>query len=97
MSIDARGETTSKVSRGRPQGGFLGLLRIAALIAAPAGAAGSAGWMLRAGHRSDSRILLAVFGIWVLSPFMALVLASVVSKRWPVLTRVSLHSRIAST
>ena len=92
MSINGRGESTSEVSRGRPEGGFLGLLRAAALIAVLAGAAGSFGLMLHAGRRNDSRILLVLFTIWVLSPFVALVLADVVSKRWSVLTRATLHS-----
>jgi hypothetical protein len=47
--------------------------------------------MLIAGHRNDSRILLALFAIWVLSPFVALVLANLISKRWSVLTRATLH------
>jgi len=82
---------TSKVSLGRPESGFLGLLRAAALIALPAGAAGSVGLMLHAGRRNNSRILLLLFALWVLSPFMALVLASVVSKRWSVYTRATLY------
>src|ERR1017187_6810870 len=92
MSINGRGEMASKVSRGRPEGGFLGLLRAAALIAVLAGAVGSVGLMLHAGRRNDSRILLVLFALWVLSPFMALVLANVVSKRWSVLTRATLYS-----
>jgi len=92
MSLNGRGESTSEVSRERPERGFLGLLRAAALIAVLAGAAGSLGLMLHAGRRNDSRILLVLFTIWVLSPFVALVLAHVVSKRWSVLTRATLHS-----
>jgi hypothetical protein len=68
------------------------LLRAVALIGVVAGAVGSVGLMLRAGHRNPSRLLLALFAIWVLSPFVALVLANVVSKRWSVLTRATLHS-----
>ena len=64
------------------------------LNAVVAGAAGSVGLMLRVGHRSDSSLLLVLFAIWVLSPFMALVLANMVSKRWSVLTRATLHSVI---
>jgi hypothetical protein len=92
MSINGRGEWTSEVNRGKPECGFLGLLRAAALLAVLAGAAGSFGLMLHAGRRNDSRILLVLFTIWVLSPFVALVLADVVSKRWSVLTRATLHS-----
>ena len=91
MSINGRGEMTSKVSLGRPEGGFLGPLRAAALIAVLAGAAGSVGLLLRAGQRSP-RLLLVLFLIWVLAPFVALVLAHVVSKRWSVLTRATLYS-----
>ena len=91
MSINGRDEMTSKVSRERPEGGFLGRLRAAALIAVVAGAVGSVGLMLRVGYHNPSRILLLLMTTWVLSPFMALVLADVVSKRWSVLTRTTLH------
>jgi hypothetical protein len=82
---------TSNVSRGRPASGFLGLLRAVAMIAVLAGAGGSIGLMLRVGHRNNSRVLLVLFGIWVLSPFVALVWANLVSKRWAVLTRTTVY------
>ena len=69
----------------------LSVLRTAALIALSAGAVGSLGFMLLAGHRNPSRILLALFAIWVLSPFVALVLADIVSKDWSVFTRATLY------
>jgi ABC-type transport system involved in multi-copper enzyme maturation permease subunit len=71
--------------------GVLGFLRGAALIAALAGGAGSIGLMIRAGHRNPSLILIVVFALWVLSPFTALVWATVASARWPVLTQASLY------
>ena len=89
MSIDERGQ--SNVNWGSPERGFLGRLRAAALLAVLAGAGGSAGLMLRACWHNDSRILLVLMAIWVLSPFMALVWASGVSKRWSVPTRASLY------
>jgi hypothetical protein len=92
MSINGRGEMTSKVSRRTTEGGFLGLLHSAALIAVLAGAVGSDGLMLRAGYRNPSRLLLVLFALWVLSPFIALVLANMVSKRWSVLTRATLYT-----
>jgi predicted dienelactone hydrolase len=74
--------------------GFLGLLRASARITVLVGAAGSVGLMLWAGRRNESRILLVLFALWVLSPFVALVLANVASKRWSVVSRAALHSVI---
>ena len=88
MSINGRGDMTSNVSRR----GVLAFLRATALIVVLAGAVGSVGLMLHAGRRNPSRLLLVLFALWVLSPFVTLVLASVVSKRWPVLTRATLYS-----
>jgi hypothetical protein len=80
----------------KPQGNnsddrFLGLLHVVALAAVVAGAVGSAAFMLWVGHRNPSRLLLTLFVIWDLSPFVALLLADIVSKRWSVITRVTLH------
>jgi ABC-type transport system involved in multi-copper enzyme maturation permease subunit len=69
---------------------FLGRLRAAAVIAALAGVVGSAGFLLRAGQRTP-RLLLAVMALWVLSPFVALVLANVYSQRWSVPMRATLY------
>jgi hypothetical protein len=91
MSTSGLGESTSKPSRGRSDGGFLGPLRAVALIAVVAGALGSVGLMLWVGHRNPSRLLLVLFTIWDLSPFIALVLTDIVSKRWSVLTRATLY------
>ena len=92
MSIEDRGEITSKASRAWPERRFLGLLRRATLIAVLARAAGSLGLMFYAGRRQNSRILLLLFAIWVLSPFIALLWANVVSKCWSILTRATLYS-----
>src|SRR5213593_1516455 len=90
MSIDGPGEITSTGSRGRSDGGFLGLLHAVARIAVVAGAAGSVGLTLRAG-RSTPRLLLVLFVVWVLSPFAVLAWANMVSKRWSVPTRATLY------
>ena len=81
-------QVTPNKSRGR----FLGMLRVAALIAALAGTVGSLGLTLHAGRHNSSRILVALFAVWVLSPFVALVWANVVSARWAVLTRATLYT-----
>jgi hypothetical protein len=82
---------TSEISRGRTDGAFLGLLQTAALIVVLIGALGSVAFTLLAGHRNPSSFLIFLFLIWVLSPFVALVFATFISKSWSVLARGTLH------
>jgi hypothetical protein len=89
MGIDGPGEISFKAIGERPSDGFFDLLRAVGLIAVVAGAAGSVGLMLRAGRRTP-RLLLVLFVIGVLSPFVALAWANLISKRWSVLTRATL-------
>jgi hypothetical protein len=70
---------------------MLGRLRAVAVIAALAGAVGSAGFLLRAGQRTP-RLLLAMMALWVLSPFVALLLANAYSQRWSAPMRATLYS-----
>lgn len=65
-------------------------MRLAALTAIVLGTLGSLGLFLRAGQRTP-RFLLVLMGVWVFTPFVALAWANVVSKRWPSLTRATLH------
>ena len=90
MSTHGSGVTTSTSSQERPGSGFLGLLRTVALVAVVAGSAGSVGLMFRASQHPP-RVLLVLFTIWVLSPFVALLWAILVSKRWSVATRMTLY------
>jgi hypothetical protein len=62
-----------------------------ALIVVLAGAAGSLGLMFNAGRNQKSIFLIALFTIWVLSPFIALLVANVISKRWSIPTRAMLY------
>ena len=79
-------------ARGRSEGGILAGLRTAAVVAVLAGGVCSIGLMLRSGRRNSSIILLVIiFAIWVLSPFVALAWAGVVSRRWPAPTRAALY------
>jgi hypothetical protein len=64
-------------------------LRAAALIAVVAGAAASIGFMLVVGHRQA--LLTVLFTLWVLAPFVAAVLADLVSKASPVPARATLY------
>ena len=81
---------TSTASRELPESGFLRVLRGASLVAVVAGAGGSLALMLRAGRHQQSRILILLFAVWVLSPFLAGVLAHIASERWSILTRKTL-------
>ena len=91
MTVNGSDEIASNESQGKPEARFLSVLRAAAAIALLVGAVGSVGLILRAGHRNPSRLLIILFTFWVLSPFMVLVLANVVSKRWSVLNRATLY------
>lgn len=82
---------SSRVSGRKPDSGFLAFLRTAAVTAMLAGAGGSLGLMLYAGRHQNSRILLLLFAVWVLSPFVAAVMADAVSKRLPILARATMN------
>lgn len=69
----------------------LGVVRVAALTALSLGAVVSIGFMLHAARRQQSRVLLLLFGVWVLSPFVAAAVGIMVSKRWSVVTRAALY------
>ena len=83
---------TSEVAPGKTDGGSLRLLRTAALAAVLIGAVGSVGFTLRAGQRNPSRLLIALFVLWVLSPFIAMLFGSFLFKDWQALTRRTLQS-----
>src|SRR5437868_11567600 len=66
-------------------------VKIIALIVVLIGAVGSLVLMFNAGRNQQSILLIALFTIWVLSPFIALMVANVISRRWSILTRVTLY------
>jgi len=69
---------------------FLVALRWFALSGAIAGAVGALVFMRRAGRHSPA-ILLAMFAIWVTSPYLGLIWGCTVSKRWSVPARAMLY------
>ena len=73
-----------------PTGNRGGVLHAVALPTMVVGAVASIVLMLRAGH--PPVFLRVLFAIWVLSPFVALFAANMVSKRWSVTTRATLDS-----
>ena len=85
------GEMTAEPRRVEPARGFLAFFRAAALIAVAVGAVGSLALMFYTGRRNNSRILMTLFTLWVLSPFVAAVLADRASKTWSVIPRATLH------
>ena len=89
--MDFRGDITSRASSEQPESGFRSLLRGSALVAVAVGALGSVAFTLRAGHRNKSLLLMALFVVWVLSPFAVLVWSHLLSKRWSAITRITLH------
>jgi hypothetical protein len=69
----------------------LNFLRILALIVMSGGAIGSLCFMFNAGRNQSSVILITLFTAWLLSPFIGLLIAERISKRWTVLTRLTLY------
>jgi hypothetical protein len=69
----------------------LHLLRMAALVIASIGAVGSLYFMFNTGREQHSVVLLALFTGWVLSPFVGLFVATMISKNWAAITRASLY------
>src|ERR1700693_2404625 len=67
-------------------------LRTTAITAAVIGAAGSVGLMLRVGRHNNSQLLLILFALWILLPFLGFLLAGQISTRWSILSRVTLYS-----
>jgi hypothetical protein len=86
---------TRKVGEATPEPRFLRVLHQAAAVALVAGAAGSVGLLLHAGQRINSpRLLMGLFALWVLSPFVLFVVADVVSNEWSAITRATLYGVI---
>lgn len=69
----------------------LTLLRTIAITMVLVGALGSLAWTLHAGHKNNSVLLVVLFGSWVLSPFIAFLVANKISMHWNVITRMTLY------
>ena len=67
------------------------LLRTIAAVAVSAGAVGSLALMFHAGRNNRSVILITLFFIWVVSPFIGVLVANVFAKRWSNLFRMILY------
>lgn len=69
----------------------LSLLRTVALVVVLVGVAGSLSLVLYNGRANKSVLLIALFVTWVLSPFITLLIADKVSKRWTDSARKALY------
>jgi hypothetical protein len=80
-----------KIRPGPPEPGLRGILRAVALAALLAGTLGSVALTFYAGRTSSSNLLLSLFLIWVVSPFVGAVLARAVAKHWEAFARTTLY------
>jgi hypothetical protein len=71
--------------------GSVAPLRVVALVTVAGAAVASLALMLYVGRRNPSVLLMALFAIWVLSPFVVLAVANIISRRWSVATRATLY------
>ena len=69
----------------------MSVLRTSARVAVLIGAVGSVGLTLYAGRQNPSNLLMVAFAIWVLSPFVLIILVDSASIRWPFLSRPVLN------
>jgi hypothetical protein len=68
-----------------------GLVRSLALGVATAGALGSLAFTLQAGGQNVSVIRMLLFSVWVLSPFILLIIFCMRSGSWSSRSRISLY------
>jgi hypothetical protein len=66
-------------------------MRTVAVVVVLAGIAGSISLVIYNGRHNKSILLIALFIAWVLSPFIALLIADKVSKRWTDATHKTLY------
>lgn len=71
--------------------GFRGRLRMTALIVVVFGAIGSIGLFFHA-IKHPPLVILVLFVVWILAPYVVLIWGTVISKRWTALTRTTLYS-----
>jgi len=69
----------------------INLLRITAMIIMAIGAIGSLYIMFNASRNQKSILLIALFTVWVLSPFIGFFLTMKISNRWTTAARTSLY------
>ncbi len=91
MSMNDSMQSTGTADKEGQDPGFLGPLRALALFLLTAGAVGSVSAELWVGHRNRSPVLIAIFTIWVLAPFIALQWAGIASRSRSNIFRTTLY------
>ena len=81
-----------KVYTGKTDNKPIKLFHKIAVLAVLAGAGSSLGFTIYTGRHNSSFILILLFAGWVVSPFIALLLVNVVTRRWSLLERLTLYS-----
>ena len=66
-------------------------LRAVTLVAAVVGAVGAIVFVLRVGHRNKSIILVAMFVIWDVAPFVGLLWAHRAARAWASISQTALY------
>lgn len=90
MEINDINPTSKYTSNLTPKKETSTFLQYLALIMLFIGAIGSLGFMYH-GRHNNSFLLVGLFTIWVLSPFIILLIANIAFKSWSYLTRVTIY------
>jgi hypothetical protein len=75
----------------KPEAGILLRTRPFAIFACVAGAGASLLFMYQVGHRNPSFVLMLLFTVWVVSPFIALLVGATLSAGWTGSSRAALY------
>jgi hypothetical protein len=75
----------------RPELASLGGLRATALVTLLVGASASVAMTLYAIRNNPSQLLMVLFTLWVLGPFIVLELVHLASSHWSILTRLAIY------
>ena len=75
-----------------PSRASIGILRLLALVGLGVAAASSLGFMYFVGRKNPSVILMVLFTVWVLGPFVGLAVAQRRAARWPSRAKTVLYT-----
>jgi hypothetical protein len=91
MSINPPVTEPNEAGPVKPGAAILRRARPLAMFACVAGAGASLLFMYQVGHRNPSFVLMLLFTVWVLSPFVALLVSAMMSAGWTGPSRAALY------